>query len=404
VSSASLSTGRSARRPARLLQRANLPLLGVVLLAALLLGVSAVGNRPREPLPFDPDSTADDGLAALNLWLRALGYDVKRTGPVQFALPPDAGLVFVYPNQLTYTQAEAAALRAWVEAGGTLVLVGPDGQDGALEEAFGVRSGPRENFALADKQVQPLLPDGLREYWADWSVQDAVLDLQDAPAAVVLLRTAAGEPAVAVQSLGAGVAWHLAPSNALTNRGLAQNDHGHLLPALLRSVPPGGVVVFDTFHQFGSIRMGERILTLQDWVYRTPGGWGVLFAVLASGLFLLLQGRRLGPPVVTLAERRRREAAEYVEAMALLSQRAGLRADVAAHQRRRLKRGLARRRPLDPELEDALFVQRLAASEPPLEPEHLAEVVQTLRALAANPSAAQLATLAAGVDRLIAVR
>ena len=163
-------------------------------------------------------------------------------------------------------------------------------------------------------------------------------------------------------------------------------------------------MVLETLLQFGSILMGERILTLLDWVYRTPGGWGVLFAVLASGLFLLLQGRRLGPPVVTLAERRRREAAEYVEAMALLSQRAGLRADVAAHQRRRLKRGLARRRPLDPELEDALFVQRLAASEPPLEPEHLAEVVQTLRALAANPSAAQLATLAAGVDRLIAVR
>ena len=116
-----------ARRAAGLWRRANLPLLGVVLLVALLLAVSAVGNRPRDPLPFDPDSTADSGLAALTLWLGELGYDVQRTGPMQFTLPPGPGLVFVYPNQLTYTAAEAAALRTWVEAGGTLVLVGPDG-------------------------------------------------------------------------------------------------------------------------------------------------------------------------------------------------------------------------------------------------------------------------------------
>jgi hypothetical protein len=376
-------------------------LIGVVLLVALLLGVSALGSRPAQPLPFDPDSTAADGLAALNLWLRALGYDVQRTGGLQFALPPEADLVFVYPNQLSYTAAEAELLRAWVAAGGTLALVGPQAEDVELERAFGVRSQPSTSFAQLGKQIQPLVPDGDAEYLAEWSVQDAVLDLADAPAAVPLLRAADGAVIMAVQTLGVGVVWHLTPGNAFANAGLAAENQGELLPPLLRRVPPGGVVVFDTFHQFGLSRVGEQIVTLQDWVYRTPWGWGTLFAVAATGLYLVLQGRRLGPPVVTWSERRRREAAEYVAAMALLAQRAGLAADVAAWQHQRLKRGLARRRPLDPDLPDAFFVERLAHSEPPLTAEQVAEVAQTLQALGARPSAAQLAALAARVDELI---
>jgi hypothetical protein len=251
------------------------------------------------------------------------------------------------------------------------------------------------------EQVQPFAPDGAAEYLAEWTVEDAILDLEDAPAAVPLLRSGTGEVVMAVQTVGEGVVWHLTPGNAFANGGLAAENQGQLLPPLLRHVPPGGVVVFDTFHQFGLIRVGEQIRTLQDWVYRTPWGWATLFAVAATGLFLVLQGRRLGPPVVTWSERRRREAAEYVEAMALLSQRAGLAADVAAYQHQRLKRGLARRRPLDPDLPDATFVDRLAASEPPLTPEQAAEVAQTLRALQAKPSAAQLPTLAARVDELL---
>jgi hypothetical protein len=385
----------------RLFQRGNLPLIGVVLLVALLLGVSALGSRRAQPLPFDPDSTAADGLAALDLWLRALGYDVRRTGGLQFALPPEAELVFVYPNQLSYTAAEADLLRAWVASGGTLALVGPQAEDTALERAFGVRSQPSTAFAQLGEQVQPLVPDGNVEYMAEWSVQDTVLDLTDAPAAVPLLRAGDGDVLLAVQTVGAGVVWHLTPGNAFANAGLAAEDQGELLPPLLRRVPPGAVIVFDTFHQFGLIRVGEQIVTLQDWVYRTPWGWGTLFALAVTGLFLVLAGHRLGPPVVTWSERRRREAAEYVEAMALLTQRAGLAADVAAWQHQRLKRGLARRRPLDPDLPDAAFVERLAHSEPPLTQEQVAEVAQTLQALGAKPGAAQLATLAARIDELL---
>jgi hypothetical protein len=138
------------------------------------------------------------------------------------------------------------------------------------------------------------------------------------------------------------------------------------------------VIAFDTYHQFGVSRVGEQIATLQDWLYRTPAGWATFFAFVAVSLFLVLHGRRLGPSVVTKAERRKREAAEYVEAMASLSRHARLGQDVAHYQQQRLKRGLARRRPVDPN----------AARE-------------VLALLQRNPNEQQLVTLAAKVDVLL---
>jgi hypothetical protein len=217
-----------------------------------------------------------------------------------------------------------------------------------------------------------------------------------------MLTLEGGEPVVAVQAVGNGVVWHLTPSNGMTNGALEFDDHGHFLPAILRTVPAAGVVVFDTYHQFGLSRVGERIATLQDWLYRTPTGWATLFAFVAGGLFLLLQGRRLGPAVPSAAERKRREAAEYVEAMANLARRAHISGDVARHHKERLKRGLARRRPFSAGLEDAEFVARLGESEPALPPEQIAEIRGTLQALDSKLSEQDLVELAAKVDTILA--
>ncbi len=88
---------------ARIFNRSNWPLLGLILLGGLLLVVSALGSRPAQPIPFDLDSSAATGLRALDLWLQDLGYNVRRIGGMQFQLPADADLLFVYPNQLSYS-------------------------------------------------------------------------------------------------------------------------------------------------------------------------------------------------------------------------------------------------------------------------------------------------------------
>lgn len=386
---------------ARIFNRSNWPLLGLILLGGLLLIVSALGSRPAQPIPFDLDSSAATGLRALDLWLQDMGYDVRRIGGLQFQLPADADLLFVYPNQLSYTEAEAAVLHDWVAEGHTLVIVGPHPEDRQLERVFGVRSKPRDGFGLTEQQRQPLVPEGESAYSTDWNVGSEVLDLEDAPAAVPVLFAENGQVTAAVQQVGSGVVWHLTPGIAFVNHGLAQEDHGQLLPPILRYVPPGGTIAFDTYHQFGVSRVGEQIATLQDWLYRTPAGWATFFAFAVFGVFIVLYGRRLGPSVVTKAERRRREAAEYVEAMAALARRAKLGKDVAQYQRQRLKRGLARRRPLDPKLPDRDFVERLAYTEPALPAEQQAEVRQVLDALDRSPNEQQLVTLAAKVDALV---
>ena len=400
------SSVRSTPTPRRggfaaIFNRSNWPLLGLILLAGLLLVVSALGSRPAQPIPFDLDSSAATGLRALDLWLQDLGYDVRRIGGLQFRLPPDADLLFVYPNQLSYTEDEAAALHDWVAAGHTLVIVGPHPEDAELEGVFGVRGKPRDGFSLTEQQKQPLVPEGEPAYTTDWNMGSEVLDLENAPAAVPVLAAENGQVTAAVQQVGSGVVWHLTPGIAFVNHGLAQEDHGQLLPPILRYVPPGGTIAFDTYHQFGVSRVGEQIVTLQDWLYRTPSGWATFFAFFVFSIFIVLYGRRLGPSVVTKAERRRREAAEYVEAMAALARRAKLGKDVAQHQQQRLKRGLARRRPVDPNLPDHDFVDRLAYAEPLLTADQQAEVRQVLASLAYNPNEQQLVALAAKVDSLI---
>jgi hypothetical protein len=381
--------------------RRNWPLFGVLLLLALLLIVSALRSQPGTPVAFDLDSSADNGLRGFTLWLERLGYQVHRTDGLRFVLPADADLFFVYPNQLSYTADEAAELRTWVEQGKTLVIVGPHPEDDELERVFGVRASQQEGFSMLEKQVQPLVPHGTQDYLVDWSVDASVLDLSNAPTAVPVLATAGGEVSIAVQPVGAGVVWHLTPGNGFLNHGLQTQGHGDFLPPILRTVPHAGTVAFDTFHQFGMSRVGERIATLQDWLYRTPAGWATLFAATVLALFLVLQGRRLGPPVPAATELRRREAAEYVQAMAALARRAHLGGDVARHQQQRLKRGLARRRTMSPDLPDDDFLERLGSAQPPIAPARLANLGATLHALSKQPREHQLVELSAKVDQIL---
>ena len=309
--------------------------------------------------------------------------------------------IFVYPNQLAYSTEEAAALRAWVAAGNTAVIVGPDEEDRALVDTFGVRLAGENVFESTLAQTQPLIPDGAAEYEREWFMPAALLDLSDAPQAVPVLTVDDRGAVAAVQRVGDGTVWHLAPGVDLTNGGLQGAQQGDLLPAILRGVPDGAVAAFDTYHLFGLSRVGEQIATLQDWLYRTPGGWATLFALLAGGLYLVLQGRRLGPPLVTVEQTRGRQSAEFIEAMANLHRRAREQSDLARHQRRRLKQGVSKRRAVSPDLDDDLFLDALAHAEPPLPDTQLTAVQGILHGLAGQPGERQLVQLAAAIDDLL---
>jgi hypothetical protein len=160
--------------------------------------------------------------------------------------------------------------------------------------------------------------------------------------------------------------------------------------------------VFDTYHLFSRRHQaGGQIASIQDWLYRTYAGLGLLFGIGVTLIFLLLAGWRLGPPLPDQTGVQRREAAEYVAAMAGLQRRAQLGAAVARHHKRRLKASLGRTHRISPELADPEFVLRLEQSQGLLSSKQIRDVAAVLRDLESSTDDRSLIRLVGEVDRLL---
>lgn len=331
----------------------TMALLGLLLLFAL------TQSAPTEERAFDLTSPAPDGLLALRLWLKAMGYQSGEISGTTFVLPPTTALLFIPPTHFPYEPEEAAQLADWVANGGTAVIIGPQARDDELFTTFGVRPGEATPLLFTVHAQQPLLPtvDAM-----ELSGAFAALDLSDAPAAVPFLVNGDKQVTAALQRHGDGTVWHLTLHHSFVNEQLHDPAQATLLLAILRTVAPGSAVGFDTYHLWGAAS-SEAVAarSVQEWLYGTTWGWGLLFVLAVSALVLFLQGWRLGPPLPAQAEVRRREAAEYVIAMANLARRARHRTVVAEHLKRRLKRSLGHRVQIDATLNDADFVQQFDA-------------------------------------------
>jgi len=337
--------------------------LGLFLLFVILLIAAVVAERPTAPRPvYDPAGNGPDGLLLLREWLVEMGYAVDNTGERAFAID-EADLLFVYPGVESFSQADGDLLLGWVEGGGTLVLV--DANDNELMDIFdfSTRRGLGERLV----QTQPLLPEASESITGTAFAQRLRLPA-DSPAVALLAEDSQqARPAAAILRQGKGWVWLLSGDFTLTNERLTEsNSTAQIVPALLRGVPDGGRIFFDTYHLFGSsvAQDADRIGSLQEWAYTTPTGWATLFLLVLGFGYLLLHGRRLGPPLQTITQGRRREAAEFVVAMAGLQRRAGVRDSIARQQSHRLKQHLGRPWQLSADLPDGEFVARLSAADP----------------------------------------
>lgn len=378
------------------INRQSLLILG--LFAVLIVAVLLFGRAGSVDRAYDLDSRQSDGLLLLRRWIQAMDYEVATTGRAVFAIPTGANLFVIYPGLASYTESEAAALVRWLEAGGTLAIIGAG--DPALADALGFDfiSPHFPSMARSAQQAQPLLPAAP----AIWTGPGPVSLPQAAAGAIPALTISQGDPAVWVQTRGEGWLWLLAQRYAFVNADLMEDEQPYLWLALLRSVPAGGKIVFDTYHLFGPDPLASgRIRTIQDWLYGTPMGWATFFLLLLGLLYLLLSGRRLGPPLTIPAQGRRREAAEFVVAMAGLQRRARVSDSVARHHRRRLLLALGRSHRIPADLDDREFLRQLRAVDPTLSDERAARIERVLAGLSSLPDEERLVALVAEIDQIL---
>lgn len=360
----SAQAGAPPRRFGRLRQNAYL-----LWLALVVVGIIALGAFPAPrgfERPYALDSTQPDGLRAFVLWLEEMGYRVEETARQEFVLSDRADLLLVFPGIQNYSREDVAKVQRWVNAGGTVLLV--------ENLAWHVNLDPESEYLGATlaapfdevQQVQPLMPGAP----ATWEVPETSvrLDLNPNPNLVTVVENEQGLPTATLERMGKGWVWRVAETHALTNAALDQPQGAAMAVALLRSVREDAVVLFDAYHFDGALAgdaSPARIGTLQDALYGTALGRALLYVLVVSALFWLVQGQRLGPPLRAREELRRREAAEYVRALASLKRRARVSAEVAAHHRQRFKLALARTHALrstaDTRQDDAAFLQRLRA-------------------------------------------
>ncbi|MEM7125891.1 MAG: DUF4350 domain-containing protein [Chloroflexota bacterium] len=396
----------------------------------LLLASSIFLTQENEARPYDLESSEPDGLLALALWLKEMSYQVTPYEEAPFngltSYGDSIDLLFVHPNVTYYTSLEAQALKTWVAGGRTLVLIGPVTGDRELSRVFGPFPGPVGSAILSrEEPIQPLIPGPItssqsNNFESDSSQADSPpanrrltsLDLSDAPGAVPLWvnrrsgsdapELAPAEATVAIQPIGKGLVWHLSIEHDLTNRMLDQTNDIYLIPALLRQVPDGGVVAFDTYHQLEHDFVdGERTYSsLREWLYSTHLGRAILLGALLTFLFLMNQGLRLGPALPMREALLRRESAEYVMAIAGLQRRLGEPAEIARYHHHCLKQKIGQPLGISVTLPDREFVNEWRNRQPELSSDQEQAVREILARLASALDERTLVETVAQIDEL----
>jgi hypothetical protein len=372
------------RHPARRSRRVlSTDLIVVVVLFAALVAFSAYTTSrqaEKEQVPaYSTHSTAANGAAALYTWFEELGYRVQRIENGPFQVAKDASLLFVLAPAYSYSDVETRLLQAWVEAPEhTLVLVTDGWRAADLVRGYDVRTRPLTDTTQVLTPVVPLLlspPPGpvrtVTRYGLEPDRDDLVVHLQ------------AGETPVLVSlRAGQGRVMLATSPTPFTNAGLRDPGSARLAYNLLAGLEPGALVQFDEVHHGYTARSPQN--SLLAWLYRSPWGWALLYALAVVLGWMLLRGRRFGQPVPLPGRVSRRPQSEYVTSMAGLFRRAGRRTFVMRHHHDRLKRELAQPWRINPDLPDDAFVVELARYHDDLDEAALHELLARLSGTRVN--------------------
>ncbi len=334
------------------------PLYLVALLLAIATVVFAFATVGAAPTSSGrPGSVYDDGAggaAALRRYLESMGATTTTIQGERFGLDASAASVlFILGATEAITPTDAENVKKFVSAGGTAVVATDLGLlERPLLDAFGVSI-----TGLALPGTHPLTSAVFADPPARALAVDRAGSLSIGPRALALASDGRTTIAAAVRE-GRGTFYIVASLWPFTAAGLAQAENARVALAFAHdAVAQGGTVAFDEYHH-GFHPSADVLVLMQT----TWPGRALVFAVGAGFLYLVLSGRRLGPPV-PLDPRPARSSLEYIRGFAGLVRRSG-RGEIARRRLRRdLRGGLARALGLDPGMAFDRILATLAAAD-----------------------------------------
>lgn len=326
------------------LAAAAFAVVALVVLVATIGAPSAGGARTA--------SVRDDGpggAGTLRRYLEAMGQRTTTIQGSSFA-PSDAGVVLLLGATEAVSDADVSTIRDFVRTGGTVVVAVEVGLfERSLLDAFGVRV-----TGIAAPGAKPLASAAFVDPPARSLSIDRGVALGTGPQGDVLASDE-GAPLIVAVKEGSGLFVAVGSLWPFLGGGIVEADNARVVLSLLRPGRAGGAVAFDEYHHGVHPSSDLTVLVEQTW----PGRALVFVAVLTF-LYLLLSGRRLGPPL-PLEVRPARSSLEYIRGFAGLVRRSG-RGEVARRRLRSdLRAGLARQLGLDPATEFDRVLSTLAA-------------------------------------------
>ncbi len=333
-----------------------LPLLTVVLFIALLVLTVAIPTTTGTALGRS-GSVFDDGpggAAILRRYLEALGTTVVPVQGDRFS-PNGAGvqMLFLLGASDTISVADRQTLHDFVRLGGTLVVA----TDLALNERrlldeFGA---PPASSALPAGRVAvrtAAFAPPVRAISIDYGVALAPRDV------ATTLVAAGGSPVVVVASEGRGTVYVVGSLAPFLNETIGEVDNGRLALALTGGAARVG---FDEYHH--GVRPAPTAPSITALLTGTWPGRAMLAAGVIVFLYVLLTGRRLGPPL-PLDPRPPRSSIDYVRSFGGLARRSGRGEIPRRRLSHELERELAKQAGLDPRTDFARVTQAIASHSP----------------------------------------
>lgn len=299
-------------------------------------------------------------------------------------------MLFILGATEAMTGADADNVKKFVAAGGTAILATDAGIfERPLLDAFDIRIN-----GLAIPGSHPLANSVFADPPAARIAVDRVGSLALGPRALALANDGRNTIAAAVRE-GRGMFIVVASLGPFLAAGLGQADNARVVLALTHdAIASGGTVAFDEYHH-GSHPSADVLVLLQN----TWPGRALIFASLVGFLYLVLSGRRLGPPV-PLDPRPARSSLEYIRGFAGLVRRSG-RGEIARRRLRHdLRSGLARALGLDP----AMAFDRVLATLAAADRERAAEARAVDDALGRRLREDQLLRTVGQIERLVKTR